>query len=40
MLLFLAHSESSTGVMQPLDGYGELCHRSAWLGVLVQLGPA
>ena len=26
-LLFLAHGESSTGVMQPLDGYGELCHR-------------
>ena len=26
-LLFLAHGESSTGVLQPLDGYGELCHR-------------
>ncbi|XP_010859916.1 PREDICTED: serine--pyruvate aminotransferase [Bison bison bison] len=27
VLLFLAHGESSTGVLQPLDGYGELCHR-------------
>ncbi|XP_077874531.1 alanine--glyoxylate aminotransferase isoform X2 [Ictidomys tridecemlineatus] len=27
VLLFLTHSESSTGVMQPLDGYGQLCHR-------------
>ncbi|XP_055473075.1 alanine--glyoxylate aminotransferase isoform X1 [Psammomys obesus] len=27
VLLFLTHGESSTGVMQPLDGFGELCHR-------------
>jgi alanine-glyoxylate transaminase/serine-glyoxylate transaminase/serine-pyruvate transaminase len=26
-LLFLIHSESSTGVMQNLEGIGELCHR-------------
>ncbi|XP_012611190.1 alanine--glyoxylate aminotransferase [Microcebus murinus] len=26
-LLFLTHGESSTGVLQPLDGYGDLCHR-------------
>jgi alanine-glyoxylate transaminase/serine-glyoxylate transaminase/serine-pyruvate transaminase len=23
---FVCHGESSTGVMQPLDGLGELCH--------------
>ncbi|XP_007532039.1 alanine--glyoxylate aminotransferase [Erinaceus europaeus] len=27
VLLFLTQGESSTGVLQPLDGYGELCHR-------------
>ncbi|XP_003798296.1 serine--pyruvate aminotransferase [Otolemur garnettii] len=27
VLLFLAHAESSTGVLQPLDGFGDLCHR-------------
>ncbi|XP_059134531.1 alanine--glyoxylate aminotransferase [Peromyscus eremicus] len=27
VLLFLTHGESSTGVVQPLDGFGELCHR-------------
>ncbi|XP_020038656.1 alanine--glyoxylate aminotransferase [Castor canadensis] len=27
VLLFLTHGESSSGVMQPLDGFGELCHR-------------
>nr|XP_004667877.1 serine--pyruvate aminotransferase [Jaculus jaculus] len=27
VVLFLTHGESSTGVMQPLDGYGELCHK-------------
>ncbi|KAM5229027.1 alanine--glyoxylate aminotransferase [Ctenodactylus gundi] len=27
VLLFLTHGESSSGVLQPLDGYGELCHR-------------
>ncbi|PNI14261.1 AGXT isoform 1 [Pan troglodytes] len=27
VLLFLTHGESSTGVLQPLDGFGELCHR-------------
>uniref|UniRef100_H2QJR0 Alanine--glyoxylate aminotransferase n=1 Tax=Pan troglodytes TaxID=9598 RepID=H2QJR0_PANTR len=26
VLLFLTHGESSTGVLQPLDGFGELCH--------------
>lgn len=26
-LLFLTQGESSSGVLQPLDGYGELCHR-------------
>ncbi|XP_004597478.2 alanine--glyoxylate aminotransferase [Ochotona princeps] len=26
-LLFLTHGESSTGVIQPLDSFGELCHR-------------
>ncbi|XP_051847675.1 alanine--glyoxylate aminotransferase [Antechinus flavipes] len=27
VLLFLTHGESSSGVAQPLDGYGDLCHR-------------
>lgn len=27
VLLFLTHGESSTGMMQPLDGFGDLCHR-------------
>ncbi|XP_017366221.1 serine--pyruvate aminotransferase isoform X1 [Cebus imitator] len=27
VLLFLTHGESSSGVLQPLDGFGELCHR-------------
>ncbi|XP_045150467.1 serine--pyruvate aminotransferase [Echinops telfairi] len=27
VLLFLTHGESSSGLLQPLDGYGELCHR-------------
>ena len=26
-VLFLVHSESSTGVMQNLEGIGELCER-------------
>nr|XP_020643104.1 serine--pyruvate aminotransferase [Pogona vitticeps] len=26
-LFFITHGESSTGVVQPLDGLGELCHR-------------
>ena len=26
-LLFLTQGESSCGVLQPLDGYGDLCHR-------------
>nr|XP_047933336.1 serine--pyruvate aminotransferase isoform X2 [Anser cygnoides] len=30
-VLFITHGESSTGVLQPLQGLGELCHRSAWL---------
>jgi alanine-glyoxylate transaminase/serine-glyoxylate transaminase/serine-pyruvate transaminase len=24
-ILFMAHGESSTGVLQPLEGFGELC---------------
>ncbi|XP_049629226.1 alanine--glyoxylate aminotransferase [Suncus etruscus] len=28
VLLFLTHGESSSGVLQPLDGYGALCHRN------------
>ncbi|XP_014640962.1 PREDICTED: serine--pyruvate aminotransferase [Ceratotherium simum simum] len=27
VLLFLTQGESSSGVLQPLDGYGRLCHR-------------
>ncbi|XP_062987609.1 alanine--glyoxylate aminotransferase [Elgaria multicarinata webbii] len=27
LLFFITHGESSTGVAQPLDGLGELCHR-------------
>ncbi|XP_074172396.1 alanine--glyoxylate aminotransferase isoform X2 [Rhinolophus sinicus] len=27
VLLFLTHGESSSGVLQPLDGYGDLCRR-------------
>ncbi|XP_043848460.1 serine--pyruvate aminotransferase isoform X2 [Dromiciops gliroides] len=27
VLLFLTHGESSSGIAQPLDGYGDLCHR-------------
>ncbi|XP_017280650.1 alanine--glyoxylate and serine--pyruvate aminotransferase a [Kryptolebias marmoratus] len=27
VLFFLAHGESSTGVLHPLDGIGELCHK-------------
>ncbi|NWY03563.1 SPYA protein, partial [Nothoprocta ornata] len=30
-VLFLAHGESSTGVLQPLEGLGELCHRHGCL---------
>ena len=26
-VLFLVHSESSSGICQPLDGIGALCHR-------------
>ncbi|KAM3929865.1 alanine--glyoxylate aminotransferase isoform 1-T1 [Leptodactylus fuscus] len=26
-LLFITHGESSSGVVQPLDGFGDLCHR-------------
>ncbi|KAM4575658.1 alanine--glyoxylate and serine--pyruvate aminotransferase a [Fundulus diaphanus] len=28
VLFFLAHGESSTGVLHPLDGIGELCHKN------------
>ncbi|KAG7263319.1 hypothetical protein CRUP_002211 [Coryphaenoides rupestris] len=27
VLMFLAHGESSTGVLHPLDGIGDLCHK-------------
>lgn len=27
VLLFLTHGESSSGILQPLDGYGDLCRR-------------
>ncbi|KAG7228670.1 hypothetical protein INR49_008446 [Caranx melampygus] len=27
VLFFLAHGESSTGVLHPLDGIGQLCHK-------------
>lgn len=27
-VFFITHGESSTGVLQPLEGLGELCHRS------------
>ncbi|GAA6068775.1 alanine--glyoxylate and serine--pyruvate aminotransferase a [Tachysurus ichikawai] len=27
VLLFLTHGESSTGVLHPIDGIGELCHK-------------
>ncbi|XP_042312631.1 serine--pyruvate aminotransferase [Sceloporus undulatus] len=27
VLFFITHGESSTGVLQPLDGLGDLCHR-------------
>ncbi|XP_056664252.1 alanine--glyoxylate aminotransferase isoform X1 [Monodelphis domestica] len=27
VLLFLTHGESTSGIMQPLDGYGDLCHK-------------
>ncbi|POI27278.1 hypothetical protein CIB84_008972, partial [Bambusicola thoracicus] len=30
-LLFVTHGESSTGVLQPLEGLGELCHRQGCL---------
>uniref|UniRef100_H9H1G9 Alanine--glyoxylate aminotransferase n=1 Tax=Meleagris gallopavo TaxID=9103 RepID=H9H1G9_MELGA len=30
-MLFITHGESSTGVLQPLEGLGELCHRHGCL---------
>ncbi|XP_061861963.1 alanine--glyoxylate aminotransferase [Colius striatus] len=30
-VFFITHGESSTGVLQPLDGLGELCHRHGCL---------
>ncbi|XP_032817996.1 alanine--glyoxylate aminotransferase [Petromyzon marinus] len=33
-LLFVTHGESSTGVLQPLEGIGPLCHRSDCLLVV------
>uniref|UniRef100_A0A8C3K7X3 alanine--glyoxylate transaminase n=1 Tax=Calidris pygmaea TaxID=425635 RepID=A0A8C3K7X3_9CHAR len=30
-VLFIAHGESSTGVLQPLEGLGKLCHRHGCL---------
>ena len=29
--LFLCHGESSTGVMHPLEGFGDLCHEHGCL---------
>lgn len=49
VLLFLTQGESSSGVLQPLDGYGELCHRwpvrvavisPDWGGQGVLAGPS
>lgn len=37
-LLFITHGESSTGVLQPLEGLGELCHRSVRPGIPPGLG--
>ncbi|XP_025965171.2 alanine--glyoxylate aminotransferase [Dromaius novaehollandiae] len=31
LMLFITHGESSTGVLQPLEGLGELCHRHGCL---------
>ncbi|XP_066182171.1 alanine--glyoxylate aminotransferase [Sylvia atricapilla] len=31
LVLFITHGESSTGVLQPLDGLGKLCHRHGCL---------
>ncbi|GAB0193330.1 serine--pyruvate aminotransferase [Grus japonensis] len=31
LVLFITHGESSTGVLQPLEGLGELCHREKML---------
>ncbi|XP_054138958.1 alanine--glyoxylate aminotransferase [Melozone crissalis] len=31
LVLFITHGESSTGVLQPLEGLGELCHRHGCL---------
>lgn len=28
LVLFITHGESSSGVLQPLEGLGKLCHRS------------
>jgi len=30
-VMFLCHGESSTGVMHPLEGFGELCHQNGSL---------
>lgn len=37
LVLFITHGESSTGVLQPLEGLGELCHRSVHSGHLQVL---
>ncbi|NXQ31504.1 SPYA protein, partial [Alaudala cheleensis] len=31
LVLFITHGESSTGVLQPLEGLGQLCHRHSCL---------
>lgn len=36
-VLFITHGESSTGVLQPLEGLGKLCHRSVYGGHLQGL---
>lgn len=33
LVLFITHGESSTGVLQPLEGLGKLCHRSVCGGL-------
>uniref|UniRef100_A0A8C0EG87 Alanine--glyoxylate and serine--pyruvate aminotransferase n=1 Tax=Bubo bubo TaxID=30461 RepID=A0A8C0EG87_BUBBB len=37
-VLFITHGESSTGVLQPLEGLGELCHRSVHSGHPTRAG--
>ncbi len=37
VVFFLTHGESSTGVVHPVDGIGDLCHKwdiCAWIELL------